>query len=196
MTENLQSLEDKHSALIAVRNRLEGEVSQLVDSAQGLEQALNIETAAHNRLSEEKLTLVRQLAELTALIGMLESDLDETIGERDRALATRQQLATEKAELSTQHTTLTTEKRSRVRQLAELATLKKALETQYDTLVGEKTEIEKEKAVLAETTIGQERRLLDFESVRDQLKAQIKSLTNALSVLQQDKSGLGERNTT
>ena len=50
--------------------------------------------------------------------------------------------------------------------------------------------------MLAETTIGQERRLLDFESVRDQLKEQINSLTSALSALQQDKSGLGERNTT
>jgi len=60
-------------------------------------------------------------------------------------------------------------------------TFKKALEAQYEALAGEKAEIEIEKAVLTETVVGQGRRLLDIEAVREQLKEQIKRLTASLS---------------
>ena len=75
-------------------------------------------------------------------------------------------------------------------------TFKKALEAQYEALAGEKAEIDKEKAVLTETVVGQGRRLLDIEAVREQLKEQIKRLTTSLSALQKDKAGLAEHNTT
>ena len=95
-----------------------------------------------------------------------------------------------------ERTALSAEKRSLARELAELVTFKKALEAQYEALAGEKAEIDKEKAVLTETVVGQGRRLLDIEAVREQLKEQIKRLTASLSALQKDKAGLAERNTT